>query len=67
MVGGRLETFERLQPLLQYIGPKVTFVGDNGLVLVMKIAINLILAVQMLAFSEHILVAEKVASLAQQP
>src|ERR1019366_7030791 len=38
---------------------KVTYVGDNGLALSMKIAINLSLAVQMLAFSEGVLLAEK--------
>ena len=59
MVGGRKETFERVKPLLHDIGPKVTFVGDNGLALVMKIATNLSLAVQMLAFSEGGLLAEK--------
>jgi len=59
MVGGRRETFERLKPLLQDIGPKVTYVGENGLALVMKIATNLSLAVQMLAFSEGVLLAEK--------
>ena len=59
MVGGRKETFERVKPLLYDIGPKVTLVGDNGLALVMKIATNLSLAVQMLAFSEGVLLAEK--------
>jgi len=59
MVGGRRETFERLKALLYDIGPKVTYVGDSGLALVMKIATNLSLAVQMLAFSEGILLAEK--------
>src|ERR1035438_750001 len=59
MVGGRSETFERLKPLLEDIGPKVTHVGSNGLALVMKIATNLSLAVQMLAFSEGVLLAEK--------
>jgi 3-hydroxyisobutyrate dehydrogenase-like beta-hydroxyacid dehydrogenase len=59
MVGGRKETFERVKPLLLDIGPKVTHVGDNGLALVMKIATNLSLAVQMLAFSEGVLLAEK--------
>jgi len=59
MVGGRPDTFERLKPLLLDIGPKVTLVGDNGLALVMKIATNLSLAVQMLAFSEGVLLAEK--------
>jgi 3-hydroxyisobutyrate dehydrogenase-like beta-hydroxyacid dehydrogenase len=59
MVGGRRETFEKAKPLLLDIGPKVTYVGDNGLALAMKIAINLSLAVQMLAFSEGVLLAEK--------
>ena len=59
MVGGSKETFERLKPLLQDIGPKVTHVGDNGVALSLKIAVNLQLAVQMMAFSEGVLLAEK--------
>jgi len=59
MVGGRRETFERIKPLLEDIGPKVTYVGENGLALVMKIAINLSLTAQILAFSEGVLLAEK--------
>jgi 3-hydroxyisobutyrate dehydrogenase-like beta-hydroxyacid dehydrogenase len=48
-----------VKPLLLDIGPKVTYVGDNGLALSMKIATNLSLAVQMLAFCEGVLIAEK--------
>jgi len=59
MAGGRTESFERVKPLLLDLGPKVTHVGENGLALVMKIATNLNLAVQMLAFSEAVLLAEK--------
>jgi 3-hydroxyisobutyrate dehydrogenase-like beta-hydroxyacid dehydrogenase len=59
MVGGRRETFERAKAVLQDVGPKVTYVGDNGLALAMKIATNLSLAVQMLAFCEGVLLAEK--------
>jgi 3-hydroxyisobutyrate dehydrogenase-like beta-hydroxyacid dehydrogenase len=59
MVGGRPDTFEVVKPLLLDLGPKVTYVGANGLALVMKIATNLSLAVQMLAFSEGVLLAEK--------
>jgi len=59
IVGGRPETFERIKPLFLDLGPKVTHVGENGLALVMKIATNLSLAVQMLAFSEGVLLAEK--------
>jgi 3-hydroxyisobutyrate dehydrogenase-like beta-hydroxyacid dehydrogenase len=59
MVGGRRQTFEKVKPLLEDVGPKVTYVGDNGVALSMKIATNLSLAVQMLAFSEGVLLAEK--------
>jgi len=59
MVGGRRRTFESVKALLEDIGPKVTYVGDNGVALSMKIATNLSLAVQMLAFSEGVLLAEK--------
>jgi 3-hydroxyisobutyrate dehydrogenase-like beta-hydroxyacid dehydrogenase len=56
MVGGDRAAFE---PLLLAIGPKLTYVGANGLAVTMKIAINLSLAVQYLAFSEGLLLAEK--------
>jgi 3-hydroxyisobutyrate dehydrogenase len=59
MVGGRKETFERVQSVLLDIGPKVTHVGDNGLALVVKIAHNLNLTTQMMAFSEGVLLAER--------
>jgi len=59
MVGGERSTFERVLPLLQAIGPKATYVGANGLAAAMKVATNLSLAVQMLAFSEGLLLAEK--------
>jgi len=59
MVGGKKATFDRIKPVLDDIGPKVTHVGDNGLALSIKIAHNLSLAVQMLAFTEGVLLAEK--------
>ncbi len=59
MVGGPLDAFERVRPILEAIGPKVTHVGPNGLAVTMKIATNLNLAAQMLAFSEAVLLAEK--------
>lgn len=59
MVGGDRATFDRVKPLLEDIGPKVTYVGANGLAVSMKIATNLSLAVQMLAFAEGVLLAEK--------
>jgi 3-hydroxyisobutyrate dehydrogenase-like beta-hydroxyacid dehydrogenase len=59
MVGGARDAYKRALPILQTIGPKVTHVGANGLAASMKIATNLSLAVQMLAFSEGVLLAEK--------
>jgi 3-hydroxyisobutyrate dehydrogenase-like beta-hydroxyacid dehydrogenase len=59
MVGGEAEAFEQVKPILLDIGPKATHVGANGLAVTMKIATNLSLAVQMLAFSEGVLLAEK--------
>lgn len=59
MVGGQPETFAQAEPILKDIGPKVTHVGDNGQALLLKIAINLSLQVQMVAFSEGLLLAEK--------
>jgi 3-hydroxyisobutyrate dehydrogenase-like beta-hydroxyacid dehydrogenase len=59
MAAGDRLAFDRALPILQAIGPKVTHVGNNGLAVSMKIATNLSLAVQMLAFSEGVLLAEK--------
>src|SRR5947208_6597401 len=59
MVGGNRSALERARPIVEAIGPKVTHVGGNGLAFSMKIATNLSLAVQMLAFSEGVLLAEK--------
>ena len=59
MVGGDPAVFEKIKPILLDIGPRVTHVGKNSLAVTMKIATNLSLAVQMLAFSEGVLIAEK--------
>lgn len=59
MVGGASEDVERVRPVLQDIGPRVSHVGGNGQAALVKIASNLNLAVQMLAFSEAVLLAEK--------
>ena len=59
MVGGDREVVDRVRPVLQDIGPTVTHVGPAGRAVLMKIATNLSLAVQMVAFSEGVLLAEK--------
>ena len=59
MVGGPEEAFAAAEPLLRDVGPVVRHVGRNGQALLLKIAINLSLHVQMTAFCEGLLLAEK--------
>jgi 3-hydroxyisobutyrate dehydrogenase-like beta-hydroxyacid dehydrogenase len=59
MVGGDPAALERVREYLLAIGPTITHVGPLGLAATMKIATNLGLAVQILAFSEAVLLAEK--------
>jgi 3-hydroxyisobutyrate dehydrogenase-like beta-hydroxyacid dehydrogenase len=58
MVGGDEQTYARVEPVLRQLG-KPTRIGDNGQGLILKLAINLSLAVQMLALSEGLLIAER--------
>jgi 3-hydroxyisobutyrate dehydrogenase-like beta-hydroxyacid dehydrogenase len=59
MVGGDEQAFGTVEPLLRELGQTVTHVGKNGQGLVLKLAINISLAVQVLAFSEGLLLAER--------
>src|SRR5213594_127946 len=59
MVGGDPATLERVRPYLAAIGPGLTHDGPVGLAKAMKVAINQGLAVQMVAFAEAVLLAEK--------
>lgn len=59
MVGGDTAALERVRPWLLAMGTAVTHVGPLGLAKTMKVATNLGLAVQMLAFSEAVLLAER--------
>jgi 3-hydroxyisobutyrate dehydrogenase-like beta-hydroxyacid dehydrogenase len=58
MVDGDEEAYARVEPALRVLGTP-TRIGDNGQGLVLKLAINVSLAVQMLAFSEGLLHAER--------
>jgi len=59
MAGGDEEAFERVKPVLHAIAPIVNYVGTNGQAVLMKIAVNLNLQVQIMAFCEALLLAEK--------
>ena len=58
MVGGDEEAYKRVDPILRELGTP-THIGENGQGLVLKLAINISLAVQMLAFSEGVVLAER--------
>jgi len=59
MIGGDEQAFERVKPVLLAIGPKVTRIGGNGLACQMKIAVNLLLMVEVICFGEAVALAEK--------
>jgi 3-hydroxyisobutyrate dehydrogenase-like beta-hydroxyacid dehydrogenase len=59
MVGGDQAAFERVRPVLLDIGAKATHIGANGMAVQMKLAINLVLMVEVIAFGEGMALAEK--------
>jgi 3-hydroxyisobutyrate dehydrogenase-like beta-hydroxyacid dehydrogenase len=59
MVGGDQSAYERVRPVLLDIGAKATYIGGNGLAEQMKLAINLVLMVEVIAFGEGVALAEK--------
>jgi 3-hydroxyisobutyrate dehydrogenase-like beta-hydroxyacid dehydrogenase len=59
MVGGDSAAFERVEPLFNHLGHAVTHVGANGQGLVLKLAINISLAAQPLAFAEGLELARR--------
>jgi 3-hydroxyisobutyrate dehydrogenase-like beta-hydroxyacid dehydrogenase len=59
MVGGSEAAFAQVEAILQVLGSSVTRIGENGQALLMKLAVNISLAEQMLAFSEGVLLAEQ--------
>jgi 3-hydroxyisobutyrate dehydrogenase-like beta-hydroxyacid dehydrogenase len=58
MVGGDADAYNSVQPILRALGTP-TRIGDNGQGLALKLAINISLAVQMLAFAEGLLLATR--------
>jgi 3-hydroxyisobutyrate dehydrogenase-like beta-hydroxyacid dehydrogenase len=59
IVGGSPDAFERVEPLLRDIGPFVRHVGENGKALELKLALNINIYLQMVAFSEGLVLAER--------
>jgi 3-hydroxyisobutyrate dehydrogenase-like beta-hydroxyacid dehydrogenase len=59
MIGGDKAAFERVEPVLRAIGPKVTYIGGSGQAATMKLAVNALLMVEVIAFGEAVALAEK--------
>jgi 3-hydroxyisobutyrate dehydrogenase-like beta-hydroxyacid dehydrogenase len=59
MVGGERAVLEQVRPILLAIGPKITYMGANGQAVLMKVALNLNLQIQIQGFYEGLLLAEK--------
>ncbi len=59
MVAGDRAAFERAEPVMRAIGPKVSYIGASGLAVQMKISVNLLLMIEVIAFGEAIALAEK--------
>ena len=59
MVGGDKAAFERVQPVLLAIGPKVTYIGGQGLAVQLKVALNMTLVIEVIGFCEGVALAEK--------
>lgn len=59
MVGGDEAAYQEVDSILLDIGAKTTYVGGNGLAAMMKVALNLNLPIQILAFSESLVMAER--------
>ena len=59
MIGGDKAAYERVEPVLRAIGPKVTYIGASGQAATMKLAVNLLLMIEVIAFGEAVALAEK--------
>ncbi|MGB8323809.1 MAG: NAD(P)-dependent oxidoreductase, partial [Candidatus Acidiferrum sp.] len=59
MVGGDKAGFERVEPVLQAIGPRVTYIGKQGLAVQLKVALNMTLVIEVIGFCEGVALAEK--------
>jgi 3-hydroxyisobutyrate dehydrogenase-like beta-hydroxyacid dehydrogenase len=59
LVAGDKAAFERVEPVLLAIGPKVTYIGAQGLAVQLKVALNMTLVIEVMGFCEGVALAEK--------
>lgn len=59
MVGGDKAAFEKVRPVLLAIGPKVTYTGQSGSAVHLKVALNMALVIEVIGFCEAVALAEQ--------
>jgi 3-hydroxyisobutyrate dehydrogenase-like beta-hydroxyacid dehydrogenase len=59
MIGGKEEVFERVKPVFEVLGKKFFLLGPNGAGQTVKLAMNLILALEVEALAEALALATK--------
>ena len=59
MAAGDKAAFDRVEPVLLAIGPKVTYIGAQGLAVQLKVALNMTLVIEVIGFCEGVALAEK--------
>jgi len=59
MVAGKRHTFEKVKPVLQHLGQTIHYFGKNGNATAMKLVGNLIVALELEALSEGLVLARK--------
>ena len=59
MAAGKRQTFEKVKPVLQHLGQTVHYFGKNGNATAMKLVGNLVVALELEALSEGLVLARK--------
>lgn len=59
MVGGDVSAFERVRSVMEVIGPTVIYIGESGMAMALKLAINISIITQIVSFAEGVVLAEK--------
>jgi len=59
MAAGKRDAFEKVKPVLQHLGQTIHYFGNNGNAAAMKLVGNLIVALEMEALAEGLVLAQK--------
>ena len=59
LVGGKRQTLEKVRPILQTMGNRIVYVGDNGMAASMKLVLQMHSATIMLSLAESLALASR--------